>query len=486
MEKKQLISGFTWRFLERFGAQGVAFIVSIILARLLDPDVYGLIALVTVFTTILQVFVDSGLANALIQKKDADDLDFSTVFYFNIIMCFFLYLILFILSPYIASFYGISDLKSVIRVLGLIIVISGVKNVQQAYVARKMLFKKFFFATLGGTIGAAVIGITMAYLGYGVWALVVQMLFNTLVDTVILWFTVRWRPKKLFSWKRFVSLFSYGWKLLVSALIDTIYDDLSQLIIGKVYSSSDLAYWNKGKWFPGAIVVNVNSSIDSVLFPAMSSEQDNVERVKSLTRRAIKTSSYIMMPMMVGLAVCAEPIVRLLLTDKWLPSVFFLRIFCISYAFYPIHTANLNVIKATGRSDIFLKLEIAKKIVGLAAIVGTMWISVEAMAYGFLASSFISILMNSFPNKKLIGYSLREQLKDILPSIALSAAMGSIVFSITFLHLNDWITLLIQVTLGVLIYYIGSKAFHLESFEYVVSLVKGFRRKTSAKGESAQ
>lgn len=233
MSSTNVITNFFWRFLERCGAQGVTFIVSIVLARLLDPTVYGTVALVTIFTTIMQVFVDSGMGNALIQKKDADDLDFSSVFYFNMAMCSVLYLIMFFAAPFIASFYRMPELTAIVRVLSFVVVISGVKNVQQAYVSRHLMFKRFFFSTLGGTIGAAVIGIAMAYLGFGVWALVAQMLFNAAVDTTILWITVKWRPKKMFSFQRLKSLFSYGWKLLASSLIDTVYNDLRQLIIGK-------------------------------------------------------------------------------------------------------------------------------------------------------------------------------------------------------------------------------------------------------------
>lgn len=473
-----ITSNFLWRFLERCGAQGVTFIVSIVLARLLDPSVYGTIALVTVFTIIMQVFVDSGMGNALIQKKNADELDFSSVFWFNMAMCSVLYLIMFVSAPFIASFYNKPELTPVVRVLSLILIISGIKNVQQAYVSRNMLFKRFFFSTLGGTIGAAAVGITMAYLGYGVWALVAQMLFNAAVDTTILWITVKWRPKKQFSLQRLKGLFSFGWKLLVSQLIDTVYNQARQLIIGRMYTSSDLAQYNQGKKFPELIVTNINNSIDSVLLPTMSKAQDDPSVVKSMTRRAIKTSTYIMMPFMVGLAVCAEPLVSLILTDKWLPCVPFLRIFCFSFAFYPIHTANLNAMKAMGRSDLFLKLEIIKKIIGITAILSTMWISVMAMAYSLLVTSILSQIINSWPNKRLMNYSYLEQLKDMLPQICLSVFMGAIVFGIQFIGLKSSLTLLIQIPLGILVYISGSKLFHIDSFEYIVNTVKGLFHKT--------
>lgn len=472
-----ITSNFLWRFLERCGAQGVTFIVSIVLARLLDPAVYGTVALVTVFTTILQVFVDSGMGNALIQKKDADDLDFSSVFWFNIVACAVLYAGMFFAAPLIARFYDMPELTPVVRVISLIILISGVKNVQQAYVSRNMLFKRFFYATLGGTIGAAVIGILMAYYGFGVWALVAQMLFNMFVDTVILWITVKWRPKLMFSFERLKGLFSFGWKLLVSSLLNTVYNDLRQLIIGKLYTSEDLAQYNRGKQFPHLIVTNINSSIDSVLLPTMASEQDNRERVRAMTRRAIRTSTYIMAPLMVGLAVCAEPVVDLVLTAKWLPCVPFLRIFCFTYAFYPIHTANLNAIKAMGRSDLFLKLEIIKKVVGLIALVSTMWFGVMAMAYSLLVTSVLSQIINSWPNRKLLSYSYINQIKDILPALGLAVFMGVCVYLVQLIRLGDILTLLIQVPLGAIIYIGGSIVLRLESFEYVLSIAKGFLRK---------
>lgn len=477
MSSTNVITNFFWRFLERCGAQGVTFIVSIVLARLLDPTVYGTVALVTIFTTIMQVFVDSGMGNALIQKKDADDLDFSSVFYFNMAMCSVLYLIMFFAAPFIASFYRMPELTAIVRVLSFVVVISGVKNVQQAYVSRHLMFKRFFFSTLGGTIGAAVIGIAMAYLGFGVWALVAQMLFNAAVDTTILWITVKWRPKKMFSFQRLKSLFSYGWKLLASSLIDTVYNDLRQLIIGKKYSSGDLAYYNQGKKFPQLIVTNINTSIDSVLLPTMSKAQDDMAAVRSMTRRAIKTSTFLMMPAMIGLAVCAEPLVQLILTEKWLPCVLFLRIFCITYAFYPIHTANLNAIKAMGRSDLFLKLEIIKKTVGIIAILITMWISVQAMAYSFLVTTILNQIINSWPNKKLLNYSYLEQIKDMMPQILLSLGMGAAIYAVSFLHLSASLTLLIQIPLGVLVYWSGSKIFHVESYTYIIEMVKNFKKR---------
>lgn len=481
MDRKIVFSNLIWRFMERTGAKLVAFVVSVILARLLAPEVYGSIALVMVFITILQIFVDSGFANALIQKKDADDTDFSTVFYFNIALCLTLYVILFFVSPLIARFYKDDTLAPVIRVLGLTVVISGVKNVQQAYVSRTLQFKRFFFATLGGTIGAAIVGIVMAYMGLGVWALVGQQIFNTTVDTLILWITVKWRPKKLFSLQRLKGLFGFGWKLLLSSFIDTAYQNLRQLLIGRIYTKADLAQYNRGLQFPDFVITNVNSSIDSVLLPVLSQAQDSPEQVKMMTRRAMKTSTFVVAPLMMGLAFVGTPMVRLLLTEKWLPCVPYMVIFCIIYLFYPMNTANLNALKAMGRSDIYLKLEIIKKVIGLTVLICTVRLGVMVMAYSSLFTTLCSILLNAGPNKKLLNYGYFEQFKDIIPYIGLSVFMGVCIYPIQWIGLPDVVTLIIQVPLGALIYVLGAKLFKFDSMNYLLSIVKRFITEKSKK-----
>lgn len=472
----RVLSNLIWRFAERCGAQAISFIVSIVLARILAPEEYGVIALITVFTAVLQVFVDSGLGNALIQKKDADDLDFSTVFYTNVFFCGILYLLLFVFAPLIAGFYDNLSLTALIRVLGITIIISGVKNIQQAYVSKNMMFKKFFVSTLGGTIAAAAVGITMAVLGGGVWALVAQQLTNIGIDTIILWFTVKWRPKRMYSVERLKSLFSYGWKLLVSTLIDVVYNNVTELIIGKKYSSSDLAFYNRGKTFPYFIVINVNNSIDSVLFPVMSSVQDNIENIKLMTKKSIKISVYVMAPLMMGLAFTADSVVTLLLTDKWIACVPFLRIFCVAFVLWPIHSANINAIKAMGRSDLFLKLEVIRKSIGLILIIFTMRFGPTAIAYGILVSSILNQFINSWPNRKLLRYRYMEQLRDIFPSVLLAVGMGIIVWCVSFLKLSALPTLCIQLLLGATIYILGSILFQIDSFLYLKSLFLSLRR----------
>lgn len=475
--EKKILTNFIWRFAERCGSQIVTFVVSVVLARILAPSDYGTITLVTVFTTILQVFVDSGLGTALVQKKDADDLDFSSVFYFNCALCLVLYLGMFAAAPLIAKFYENTELVPIIRVISLTVVVSGLKNVQQAYVSRNMLFKRFFYSAIGGVVFSAVLGIALAKAGCGVWALVAQQLSNVAINTAILWITVKWRPKKMFSRERLKGLLSFGWKLLVSALLDTGYSTLRNLIIGKVYSTADLAYYDQGDKFPKVIVSNINTSIDSVLLPSMSSEQDDRERVKNMTRRAIKTSTYIMAPLMMGLAFCAEPVVTLVLTEKWLPCVPFLRIFCITYMFWPVHTANLNAIKAMGHSDWFLKLEIIKAVFCLAALLATVNFGVTAIAYSALFTSAASQIINAWPNKKLLGYGYLEQVRDFAPGILLAVAMGVCVYFIGCIPLPTAVTLVIQVVSGAVIYFGASYVLKLEEFKYLLGIVKSFRKK---------
>ena len=481
--RQKVISNLIWRFMERCGSQVISFVVSVVLARLLAPELYGSIALVTVITSVLQVFVDSGMANALIQKKDTDDLDYSSVFYFNLVFCLLLYIGLFFTAPLISRLYKDMSLVPVIRVLGLTLVVSGVKNVQQAYVSKTMQFRRFFFATLGGTVFSAVVGIGMAYGGYGVWALVMQQLLNAAVNTAILWGTVGWKPKRMFSFRRLAGLISFGWKLLVSALLDTVYNKLYQLVVGVVYSSADLAYYNKADQLPVLVVENINSSIDSVLLPVLSAQQDRRDQVREMTRRAIKASTYVMMPMMAGLAACAEPLVRLLLTEKWLPCVPYMQIFCVCYAFYPLHTANLNAIKAMGRSDMFLILEVIKKAIGLLALVITMRMGVLYMALSRIFTGVLAQIINAWPNSRLLNYSYPQQLRDMLPAIALSAVMGLLVYTLNFLGLGDFVTLALQVLAGVGIYVLGSLLFKLDSFRYILSILKNLLRRNGAAKE---
>lgn len=485
--KSKVMSSLFWKFAERIGAQGVNLIVSIVLARILAPEDYGAVALITIFITICNVFIENGFGTALIQNKDADDLDFSSVFYCNMLMSIVLYIIIFCISPLIAKFYGMAELTLMLRILGISILIAGLKSVQNAYVSRKMIFKKFFISTSVGTIGSAIVGIWMAYHGYGVWSLVAQQLINTTVDTIMLWITVRWRPIWAFSFERLKKLFKFGWKMLCSALIETVYNELYGLTIGKIYVPEQLGYYNRANQFPNLIATNIDGSISSVMLPALANEQENKEKVKSMMRRTIKTSSFLLFPMMVGLAVVAEPLIRLILTDKWLPAVPLMQLLCFSYIFWPIHTVNLQAISAMGRSDIYLKLEIIKKIIGIIALLISCPFGVTIMVVMKIITSVISTFINSYPNKNLLNYTFKEQLKDIIPAFCLSLAMGVIVYIIGIIvnvsvlsSIKLLLLLVFQVVVGAIVYIGLAYFFKFESFTYLINAIK---KKLRAIGE---
>ncbi len=479
--KAKTLSGVIWKFGERVSAQAVNFIVSIILARLLLPDDYGLIALVTVFITICNKIVVSGFATSLIQKKDADNLDFSTVFYFSLAVAVVLYTGLFFSAPFIADFYSAeSDPElfiQVIRVMGLNLFIIAVNSVQQAYVSRTMQFRKFFFSTIIGTVVSAVAGIGLAYMGKGVWALVAQNMILAVVNGIVLWFMVKWRPQLKFSFKRLKSLYSYGWKIFVASLIKILYTDLRSLVIGKVYTAADLAFYNKAQSFPQLIDTNVEGTIDSVLFPAISKKQSNVDDMRAMLRRAIKTTSYVLMPLLAGLSAVAKPFVIILLTDKWAESIPLMQILAFSFVFAPVELENLQAIKAIGRSDIALKVEIIKKVVGVAILIASIPFGVTAIAIGMVISTTLSAIINAIPNKKLLGYTFKMQLKDILPSLIMSLVMFGAVYPISLLNINVWLMLIIQVVAGAIIYVALSAIFKVESFKYILSILKGFLKR---------
>ena len=470
--KSEVASGLVWKFGERILAQGVSFVLSLVLARLLMPEEYGTVALVMVFINLANVFITSGLGDSLIQKKDADEKDFSTMFYCSMAMSIVLYIIMFISAPLIANFYDNPSLTSIIRVLSIQIPLGGVKTIQHAYVIKRMMFKKFFFSTLGGTLFSGVVGIVLAYHGAGVWAIVVQYLTNSTIDMIVLFITVNWRPHAYFDFKIAKELFSYGWKLTVAQFLNTAYGNIRNLFIGKLYTESELAFYNKGDQFPNLIINNINNSINTVLFPAMAQENENKQRLKMITRRAMKLSAYLIFPIMIGLIAVSEPLIRILLTDKWLPCVPYLCISCIYWMFQPCQTANVQVIKALGRSDLYLKLEVAKKVFGIVILLASLKFGVLAIALSNVILAVFSAILNIFPNKELINYGYGEQIRDLLPAFLLSIVMGAIVKLEEQLHLNDVLLIIVQGCTGVFVYVALSAITHNDSYDYLLNFAK--------------
>lgn len=477
---------FFWKLMERFGVSIVQFILQIILARLLSPDHYGVLSIMIIFTTLATVFVQNGFNMALIQGKDVNEEDYSSVFWVSLFVALLLYIALFFASPLIADFYDMPSLITPFRVLALMLFPGALNSVQLAKVSREMKFRKVFVSNIGAVLVSGVVGVALAYAGGGLWALVAQSLLNVVVACVVMCFTVNLRLRFICNVKRVKKLFGYGWKLLVSALIETLYQDLRSLVIGKKYNSSMLGYYNRGKQFPQFINNAVNGTVQSVMLPAMSVQQDDKRAVKTMMRTSMRMSAFVMFPIMFGLAAVATPLVSILLTEKWLECVPFMQIYCFTFAFYPVHSCNLQAINAIGRSDVFLKLEIIKKIYGITALVIAIlcFNSPVAIAMTGLITTLISWIINAFPNKKLIKYSFSEQIKDLFPYIILSLIMGGVVYSLSLLEISNLLMLLFQVVSGAIIYIAFSALFKISEFYKLLNMIKkAFTKRKKEKKE---
>lgn len=472
----KIFSGLIWKFLERFGTVGIQFVIQIILARILSPDDYGSIALITVFISVSNVFIQTGFNTALIQRQDINEDDYSSVFWISIIVSIICYIVLFITSPMIAKFYSITILENVLRVLGITLFFGAYNSIQIAKISKAFEFKKLFYSSIIAIFCSGIIGIFLAYNNFGVWALVWQQLLNQIFITFILQIQIKWKLKFKININRIKTLFDFGSKILLSSLIDVLYNNLYNLVIGKVYSSEQLGYYNRADQFPNLIVNNVNGAIQSVILPAMSEKQDDINIVREMVRKAMSLSSYIIFPLMIGLAACAKPIVLLLLTDKWLPCVPYIQMLCFSYMLWPIHTANLQAINALGHSDIFLKLEIIKKLIGIISLLISIPFGVITMVFMKIITGIISSFINSFPNKKLLQYSFFHQFIDILPSLVISLIMGGIVFCIDYLisltNLHLVIRIFIDVCVGGIVYFLLSIVTKNSNFSYLIKLLK--------------
>jgi O-antigen/teichoic acid export membrane protein len=473
MNSNNLMQSMFWKLLERFGVQGVQFFIQIILARLLEPNQYGVLALMIIFTSLANVFIQSGFSTAIIQSKDMKDEDYSSVFWISLIAAIVLYFSLFAGAPVIANFYNMPGIVHPLRVLSLVLFPGVLNSIQIAKVSREMNFKQVFLSNIIAIIMSGIVGIILAYNNFGVWALVIQMLTNTTVACIVMSFTIEWKLQTVCNFKRIKVLFRFGWKLLIAGLLDTFYQDLTKLIIGKKYNSETLAYYSKGQQFPQFLINTTNSAIQSVMLSAMSKEQEDQNSLKKLMRNSIVISAFLMFPVMAGLAATAKPIVVLLLTDKWLPSVPFIQIYCFTYAFYPVHTCNLQAINAIGRSDMFLKLELIKKGYGVIALaIAVIYFdSPIAIATTGLITTWLGWFVNAYPNKKFISYSFIEQFKDIFPPLLMSLTMFVIVFAVGTIHLSLSYSFMLQVIVGVTSYIAMCEVFKSKSYVILKSSI---------------
>ena len=475
MSKSSSISkGLLWKLLERFGVSGAQFVLQIILARLLDPEHYGVLSLMVIFTTIANVFIQHGFNTSLVQNKDVTEEDYSSVLWVSMGVAGFLYAVIFFAAPAIAIFYEMPDIVWPLRVLALMLFPGALNSVQLAKISREMNFRKVFFSNVIAIVVSGTVGIIVALYGGGLWALVLQSMLNVFIACIVMRFTSKLKIRFVCNGKRVKLLFGFGWKILVSHLIDTIYQDIRSLVIGKKYDNATLGYYNKGKQFPQFMINSINGAVQSVMLPAMSSKQDEKQKVKSIMRTSITMSAYVIFPIMAGLAAVSIPLISLLLTDKWLPAVPYMQIYCFTFAFYPVHTCNLQAINAVGRSDIYLKLEIVKKTVGVLALVIAVvfFKSPLAIALTGAVTTLISCFVNAYPNKKLIGYSYFEQMKDILPSFFISCIMLAAVLLVGQLNIGVIWLLMLQVVVGVVVYAALSAIFRIRPFLMIVETVK--------------
>lgn len=470
--KQKTTKGLLWSSVERFSNQGMSFLFSVILARMLAPSDFGIIAMITIFFAVAQSFVDSGFSNALVRKTDRREEDFSTCFFFNIGVGIMAYIVLFLIAPLVANFYNQPILSPIIRITGLGVVLNSLCVVQQALFTIKIDFKSQAKVTLSATIMSGIVGVVLAYQGYGVWALVWQGVVLSLVRMGLLWLMSKWRPTTGFSKSSFNYLFGYGSKLLASGLLDTIYNNIYPIVIGKFYTPAQLGNYSRALSFAQLPSSNITSILQRVTFPVLSTIQDDIPRLQANYRRLLKLSAFIVFPLMTGLAAVAFPMIRIILTPKWEGCSLYLQIICFALMWYPIHAINLNLLQVKGRSDLFLRLEIIKKIVGVCIMCITIPLGITAMCIGMVASSLISLFINTYYTGKLIDFGYLKQMRDLLPVFFNSLLMGSIVCLFIQLFTNDFIKLITGIFIGVFSYIGGASFFSKQELKEFCSLFK--------------
>ena len=474
--KQKTTKGLLWSSVERFSNQGMSFLFSVILARMLAPSDFGIIAMITIFFAVAQSFVDSGFSNALVRKTDRREEDFSTCFYFNIGVGIIAYIVLFLIAPLVASFYNQPILSPIIRITGLGVVLNSLCVVQQALFTIKIDFKSQAKVTLSATIISGVVGVVLAYQGYGVWALVWQGVVLSLVRMGLLWLMSKWRPTTGFSKSSFNYLFGYGSKLLASGLLDTIYNNIYPIVIGKFYTPVQLGNYSRALSFAQLPSSNITSILQRVTFPVLSTIQDDIPRLQANYRRLLKLSAFIVFPLMTGLAAVAFPMIRIILTPKWEGCSLYLQIICFALMLYPIHAINLNLLQVKGRSDLFLRLEVIKKIVGVCIMCITIPLGITAMCIGMVASSLIALFINTFYTGKLIDIGYLKQMRDLLPIFINSLLMGGVVFITIQFIMNDFFKLMVGGIIGGLYYLLSSYIFTRDEAAELKVLLNGLKR----------
>ena len=470
--KQKTAKGVLWSGVEQLSVQIIQFVLGLVMARLLSPHDYGLVGMILVFTSIAETFVNSGFSNALIRKQNKTEVDYSTAFYFNIVVGLVAYFILFFLSPLIARFYNEPLLESLTKAVSINVFINSLGIVQRARYSIKVDFKTQAKATTISVLISGIIGLWMAYSGYGVWAIVWQSVIRNALNVVLLWLFAKWLPMLQFSWASFREMWSFGYKLLLSGLIDRIYSNIYQLIIGKVFSAVDLGNYTRANQFASFPSSNINSIISRVTYPILSSIQDDDVRLERVYRKYWRLSAFVVFPLMVGLSALSEPLILYILTDKWSAAIILLQIICFNMMWYPIHAINLNLLQVKGRSDLFLKLEIIKKFIGVSILCITVPIGLVAMCIGGIFSSILCLAVNTHYTGKLINVGFWLQIRDLLPILLLSLAMGVVVLLSVWFISSNLLKLIVGVIVGVIFYILVARLFKMEELSDLLSLVK--------------
>lgn len=477
-EEKDLLKSFSWSFVEKISSQGISIVISIILARLLMPEDYGILAIVNVFILLANVFISNGFGTALVQDKDNDAKTQSTDFFSSIMLGLCVYAILFVVAPVIANYYSMPQLTALLRVLGIRIPICSVYSIQYAILTKKMQFQKLVAPTVLGAALSGSLGILAAYCGWSVWALVIQSVLGQFIPVCVLSITLKWRPHLMFSPSKLRQHLGYSIKIVLAELVNTLVGQLYTLTIGKRYSAADAAYYNNGILYPQKIVNLIEASVNAVAFPAIANRKEDSQAVKALISSTVRHLAFAIIPMMVGLALCAKHAITVILTEKWLPSAPYLQIVCMTYLFMPINGVNYQAVKALGKSTLFLKLQIIKTIVNIATLFLSLPHGMMAIAWASFLSGFITIALNTYPAGKYLGYGFFSQMRDLLPSLFYCLPMIVILSLMNrFLRLPSFIMLVLEIAVGVVTYVAMAVCFKSDSLQFALEKVRRIQRR---------
>lgn len=475
--KDKTVKGVGWSAADAFLGQGVTFIVGLVLARLLSPEEYGLIGIVTIFTTVLLGVVDSGFSNALIRKQQVDDDDYSTLFFFNLAVSVAMYALLFVIAPWIARFFARPQLVALVRVMGLLLIVQALSIVQYTRLSRHIDFKTKMKASVLSAVVSGVIGIILAFVGFGVWSLVAQQLSRQLIYSICLWIFNRWKPKMRFSIESLKYMWGFGWKLLVSGLLNNIWGELYKTVVGKFYNPATLGQYTRSGEYARIFSMNLTSIVQRVSYPVLAQIQDDKTRMVSAYRRVIKITMFVTAICMISLGAVAEPLIYCLIGPQWHQAATFLPLICISMSLYPLHGINLNMLQVQGRTDIFLYLEIIKKVLAIGPLCLGIFVSIYWMLIGSIVFGVICIFLNTYYTGKKLGYTTWMQLKDIAPSYGIAFAVAVSVWFLKYLSVSNWIILPIQIVVGSLVFFGLCEFIQIEEYREVKEIAKSFIQK---------